>query len=240
MTRTVVDLGCAGVIVGRTPWCTGVEAPVVGTLLDCDLGRIAALEPHCILVQAAAPGPELARFAGDRGARLVVAHVDGLADIEAMVDAVAGALRECGLDGVTARRQALKEAAQEALERARTRVAPRAGRWLLLFAADPPGAFGRGTYLGDLWEALGGRNAVERTGYPELSLEDIVRLDPEGILLVRATDGGGASPLSALPARLRERITVLVAPELLEPSSAFLVEGPGALARALDPAGMPP
>lgn len=238
MTRTVVDLGGGATIVGRTPWCTGVDAPVVGTLLDHDLGRIAALHPGCLLVQTSAVAPELERFARERGIRLVVAHVDRLADIEAMVSAVAEVMADS--EHASERREALLERASAARAEARAVAGSRAGRWLLLYAADPPGAFGRNTYLSDLWEALGGSNAVERSGYPELSLEDIVRLDPERILLVRAAPGRESTPLDVLPPELRKRVVVVVAPELLEPSSAFLVEGPTALVRALDADGARP
>ena len=88
---------------------------------------------------------------------------------------------------------------------------------------------GRDTYLDDILDALGGRNAVQAVGWVELSLEDVLRLDPEAIIIVRdhgpaveAVDAAG--PLGDLDttARRRGRIVVLHHPDANLPSSGVI------------------
>ncbi len=261
MTRTLIDLGAGPQVVGRTPWCQGTAAPVVGTLQDRDMGRIAELRPTCILVQASAVDPALERFARDSGAALVAVHIDRLQDIHVMVERVAAALAALGDAEAPARGQALLQGAEDAIARARAQVDAE-GATLLLFSVDPPTAFGMDTFVSDLWLALGGTNALNRSGYPELSLEDVVRLDPARIVVVRSAAGAantvdeagaatatgieGAAAvvppaLASLPSALKQRIRVVRAPVLLDPSTAFLLEGPAALAAAAPaPPAAPP
>jgi ABC-type Fe3+-hydroxamate transport system substrate-binding protein len=101
------------------------------------------------------------------------------------------------------------------------------GSTLLISDADPVLAFGDGTYLGDILQRLGGTNAVTDKAWVELSLEDVLRLDPEAIVIVR--DHGpvdaleAAGPLASLDiaARRNDRITALVHVDALLPSSAI-------------------
>lgn len=228
MTRTVMDLGAGELIVGRTPWCAATDAPVVGTLQDRDLARIAELRPTIIMVQAAELDAELARVAKSTGAKVVLTHIDRLADVEAMVSTLAGELASAHVLGAEEARDRILAEAARAREEAKVIVAAQ-GPTLILFGTEPPTAFGALTYVDDLWSAMGGQNAVKRAGYPELTLEDIVRLDPAHILLVRGSKRDFPPALEALPLRLKERLRIVVAPTLLEPSSALLREGPAAL-----------
>jgi ABC-type Fe3+-hydroxamate transport system substrate-binding protein len=90
--------------------------------------------------------------------------------------------------------------------------------------------FGQGTYLHDILAAMGGTNAVSAQGWAQLSLEDVVRLDPEAIIIVRdsaARDGDpleAAGPLRKLEttARRRGRIAVLWHPDAKLPSSGVV------------------
>lgn len=239
MTGTVNELGGGEYIVGRTPWCLS-QAPVVGTLQECDMERLVRVRPTVLLVQAMALSPDLSRVARTLGAQVVCCHVDHLVDIEKMLDAVAQELERAGVPGVRARQVQLLEEAERQRQAGAPAVAA-AGPTLLLFSAEPLTAFGAGTYVDELWRQMGGTNALERPGYPELSLEDVVRLDPAHIVLVRMGSQGeeGVAPgmavtlpsnLRALPERFQERICVAVAPVLLEPGAAFLRDAPRALA----------
>jgi ABC-type Fe3+-hydroxamate transport system substrate-binding protein len=233
MTRTVMDLGAGELIVGRTPWCAATDAPVVGTLQDRDLARIVELRPTIIMVQAAELDGELARVAKSTGAKVIRTHIDRLMDVETMVKTIGGELIAAHVPNVAAARDQILADADRAQEQAKT-VAAGLGRTLILFGTEPPTAFGTGTYIDDLWTSMGGTNALQRVGYPELALEDIVRLDPQHILLVRTTKRDFPPALEALPTRLKERLRIIVAPTLLEPSSAFLREGPSALLQGVE------
>ena len=68
------------------------------------------------------------------------------------------------------------------------------GRVAVLYGVDPPSAFGEGTYLDDVLGSLGIENAVQRPGYPELSLEDLLVLAPDTVVVLgRDEDSAGAS-----------------------------------------------
>jgi iron complex transport system substrate-binding protein len=50
--------------------------------------------------------------------------------------------------------------------------------------------FGKGTYLDDLLTALGGTNATDAQGWASFSLEDLVRINPDAIILIRPGSDG--------------------------------------------------
>lgn len=231
MTRCVVDLGGESAIVGRTPWCAAPKAAVVGSLQEWDLEAIVGLHPTMLLVQQRTPDPQLTQVAAQTGATLVSAHVDHLKDIESLVVTLAEQLTRAGVPDAAARGAALLQEAADRRQTARQAGQLAAlGPTLLLFSSDPPTAFGQGTYVAELWEALGGTNAIHLPGYPELSLEDVARLDPATVVLVRSAGTALPPGLRSLPPALQRRIRVVASPALLEPSTACLREGTTALA----------
>ena len=102
------------------------------------------------------------------------------------------------------------------------------GPVLFLFAVDPPMAFGTGTYVDDLWTAMGGTNAMRRPGDPAITAEDVVRLAPAAIISI------GRSEIPAWMADASGALIAIDAPDLLEPSARMLVQGPASLRRADD------
>ena len=101
------------------------------------------------------------------------------------------------------------------------------GRTLIVYGREPIGAFGTGTYLDDVLRHLGATNAVEAEGWPALTLEDVGRLDPPAVIIVRGSGlGAGADPLGPLRAAPIEAIrtgrwAVLEHPGALVPSTAL-------------------
>lgn len=219
LTHACQALGAADAVVGRTPWCRAAPAAVVGTFEDRNLEAIAALRPTLILRQASAADAALDRAAPD--ARRFDCTLSSLDDVRAMVPALAQVLSAQGIAG--APQAAVRIASEHAAAMAvplRTR-----GPVLFLFSTDPPAAFGQGTFVDGLWTGLGGTNAIARSGYPELSAEDVVGMRPVAVVVVGT---------ATVPAWLRDAVTVvpLDAACLLEPSTAMLVDGPRALASA--------
>lgn len=219
LTHACQALGAADAVVGRTPWCRAGQAAVVGTFEDRNLEAIAALRPTLILRQASAADAALDQAAPD--ARRFDCTLSSLDDVRAMVPALAEVLAAQGIGG------APQAAARIASEHAAAMAAPlrTRGPVLFLFSTDPPAAFGRGTFVDGLWTGLGGTNAIARSGYPELSAEDVVGMRPVAVVVVGT---------ATVPAWLRDALTVvpLDASCLLEPSTAMLVDGPRALASA--------
>ena len=58
--------------------------------------------------------------------------------------------------------------------------------------------FGTNTYLDDVWRAIGGVNALDSDGWRMLSIEDIVMLSPDRILLVSDSVFTQSSPIEKL------------------------------------------
>ncbi len=262
MTDAAIALGLGERIVGRTPWCpaTVAEAPVVGTLVDFDAERLLRLRPTHLLVQPPRSGiePGLDSVARSLGAVVIARHLDGVEDVRSLLAALPGLLgfMAPGAEGGATEtdgsdRARLAEASGSVLEEidrsiaaARTRVAGHdPGRVLLLFACDPVMAFGSGSYLGDLLLAIGGTNALALRGFPELSVEDVQRLAPDAIVLVRTAGAAGTAGAAIdaheetlrrfarrldVPATRRGRLGVLVHPSAMLPGPAV-----GGLAAAL-------
>jgi ABC-type hemin transport system substrate-binding protein len=235
ISRTLVDFGLQGQVVGRSAFCASLDAgiPVVGDLHELDLERLIRLHPTHLLLQppSGAPAdPELARLAQAQGWSVSRWSIDSLDDIRQMIAGLPEAL-------FAADDPRRAEAAQRSGELAgaiATSLAPPAtggppwlGRTLLVVATDPVLVAGRGTYLDECLAALGATNATTARGWPELSLEDVARLDPEAIVLVRDTEGESealraAGPLGRLDTTARRdgRIAILRHPDALLPSSA--------------------
>jgi len=218
ITETVVRLGAADSVVGCTPWCRRPGVPAVGSREDRDLEAIARLRPTLVLRQSLAEDPALRAVAASVGAREGAWRLNSVDDARAFVGELGALLESAGVHGASARAD---DVLRSHRERIRTPVSF-GGPVLFLFSVDPLAAFGQGTYVDGLWGAMGGRNAVEATGYPSLTPEDVAALGAAGVVVV------GAEP----PAWLREtaaRCVRIDAPSLLEPGAGMLLDGPVAL-----------
>jgi len=224
LTRTVCMLGGKSTVVGRTPWCEAPDAVVVGTLEDRDLEAIAALRPTLILRQSRTADPALETVAASTGATVHTWHFDGVDDVRSRLDPLAKLLAAGGIAGAEAAARDLVARHQQAIAVPVRSTLP----VLFLFSVDPPMAFGSGTYVDDLWRAMGGVNAVGKAGYPALTAEDVIRLAPSAVVVI----GRGSLPSwlgSASPVQVQ-----VDAPDLLEPSARMLVDGPVSLHRVDD------
>ena len=188
LTQALIDLGMQQALVGRTPFAPPqVESvPVVGDLLNPDLERILAVDPDLLLVQPTASGvdPDLRQLATSQGWDLVDWRIDRLEDVRAILQEVPAILARHGADEA-----ALQNSVNQWLARSERLLAPcpsieSAGRLLVLYGVDPPAAFGQETYVDDILQRLGATNALARPGYPELSLEDLMVLAPDTILIL--------------------------------------------------------
>ena len=236
LSRTLLDLGLGDLIVGRTAFCASLppDIPVVGNLYEVDFERLIRLEPTHVLVQppsASGPDPQLKRL-GDRHG-WIIAHwtINSIEDIEQVIRDLPGVLYADRPDrqGLAAGRAA------ELLNEIAAALTPSGdggwrGRTLLVSDTEPVWVFGRGTYLHDILAAMGGANAVGAEGWVQLSLEDVGRLDPEAIIIVRDSGLRDVDPLEAAgplrkldtTARRQHRITVLWHPDAKLPSSGVI------------------
>lgn len=236
MTRMVVDLGLGDHVVGRTPWCAAVDGsvPTVGRLDDADFEALLRVRPTHLLIQPSAGGmhPELRRLAERHGWTTFEQRLNTIDDIERAMAGIAAALGE----GLAEAERALLPGALERWRTALRDVLPARSndtvraRVLLTMPGDPALVFGRSTYLHDIIERLGFENAANVEGWASLSLEDLARLDPEVLVIVRANAPMDeaplalAGPLGSLPIRAvyEGRIIILRHPEAVLPSSAIV------------------
>jgi ABC-type hemin transport system substrate-binding protein len=202
--------------------------PVVGALLEIDYERLLAAAPTVLLLQPPASGVdrELVRLADEGRFQLVARPLTSLEDVDDFLEELPTILE---LDARAAARLDARRAAFAALLAAREETRSRDETVLLLIAMDPPVAVGRGVYLDVLVDAVGAANALERGAYPELTLEDIVRLDPDSIVLLRTEEPSGADATrwreqlagTATKAARSGRIAIVAHRDLLMPSSRF-------------------
>lgn len=179
LTSTLVHMGWKDRVVGRTPWCAGVDqVPVVGSLLEVDLERLSAVKPDLIVVQATAAGVPgvLVTAAAQHGWRVVQVPCTSLAQVRRLETALAEAAR--------APAPATETAARWTRVLQPLDAAPRQSPCVLLFASDPPQAFGSDAYLAEVWKAWGGTTMPPSGGHPSLRMEDLFALQPRTVTLI--------------------------------------------------------
>jgi iron complex transport system substrate-binding protein len=192
VTEVLYALGLDQRVVGRSDYCDYPpevrQKPSVGGLIDPNIEVIVSLHPDLVIgtpeINKIAVADELARF----GIPLYGVHTTSLDD-------VFRALGDVGaLTGRGAQADALIRTLRERRDAVMKRVAglPRP-RVLYLVWYNPISVPGRGAYITNLISLAGGDSISGdlKQDWAQLSLEDIVRRDPEIILLPR---NNGNSP----------------------------------------------
>lgn len=191
ISRTLVDFGLHTRVVGRTPFCWAIDpsVPVVGDVTTIAYERLIRLRPTHVLVQPPSTGldPKLIELVAERDWTLGLwPNLDGVEDIKRLIQELPGILYAQGsteLKSASQRADQLLDAVVASLDLPSGEPLFR-GRTLLLSGLEPVMSFGHGTYLHDILRQFGGQNVVAAKGWVQLSMEDIVRLNPEAIVLV--------------------------------------------------------
>lgn len=236
ISRTLVDLNLEEHLVGRSPFCNSVDqaVPVVGDLMTFDAEALVRVRPTHVLIQPAATGvdPTLARLADEHDWTLGSWYLHSVDDIRVMLrdlPTTLGGANPAMRERLEARTSAILSAMDELLD-GEADPSVYAGRTLLVFNTDPVSAFGLGSYPSDLLLRLGGENATTLRDYPQLTLEDVTRLDPKAIVLIRDRTGSVTEVSSALgvlaelpiTAVEEKRLAVMTHSDALVPSSAVV------------------
>jgi iron complex transport system substrate-binding protein len=187
ITETLFALGLGDRVVGVSTFCRfppEVQTlPKVGTFLAPDAELIAGLRPDLVIVHEISNGID--RRLGALRIPFVVADRGTLASVY-------GAIRQIGMAAhVPDRAESLVKAIEQRLDAIR-RGHPAASRPKVLFIIGRrPGALadlvavGSGSYINDLIGIAGGANVLDIAGqpeYPRISLETVLRLDPDVIV----------------------------------------------------------
>jgi ABC-type hemin transport system substrate-binding protein len=244
---TLGDLGLTSAIVGRHAWDLSLDPalPIVGDQSSLDYEALIALRPTHILLEwgVREPPARLLSMASDHDWLVkswsLLSHAQVRASFEEFAAFIAP--RDASLK---ARAGALTRDLDRAC--APLAEAPRAGRILLLASTSPPAALGPGSFHHEILSTLGAITATPSGGaYIQLQLEDLIALNPDGIVLVQPANARpalGASPKStapsddwaritshlgaiaslSIPAVARRRVALIDDPFALTPSSAMI------------------
>lgn len=225
------DLGLESSIVARHGFDMTLprELPVVGDQAGIDYEALLRVSPTHVLLEWGARGlpPRLVSLAQERGWHVRNYPMLTLLDIRAAIRALPEDLH-AGSDAQSRAAALLTRA--EAAWSVRPGLREHAGRTLLLYSTDPPAAAGPGSFHAQVFEALGGASAItEGKPYITLDVEDVRRLDPDGIVLImpgadhaRMTDLLGRLGAIGLRALAQRRVLLLNGPLDQTPSTAMI------------------
>lgn len=209
LTETLYEIGAAEHIVGRSDWCLfppDVKAlPACGSAWTPNVEAVALLEPTLILAD------DSTATARDK--------LDGLGNVEYVPwltpeEVLAGTRR---LGALTGCEEAAERLASE-LEPVLLAPEPADGPRVLLVMAHSPGQLQSVTFMrrnsleGRLLHAAGARNAAnfDQRGVPSLSIERVLELDPDMIIVLAVTGALNDSQRAGILADY-ERLTPLKA-----------------------------
>lgn len=217
-TELLFAMGAGPAVVGRTSWCDApAEALAVTSLgdgLEPNVEAVLAVAPDLVVLY---PSPRTAtaaaRFRG-LGVPAVQLRTDRLNDLARSV-AILGRLT-----GRAAAADSLVRASDSALAAVRHGRAD--GPLVLIVVWDqPPMTVGRGSFLHELVELAGGRNAFGDIEQPSaaVSLEAIVARNPDVILAIGTRPSFAGRPeWQAVPAVREGRFVLVQGSEFLRPT----------------------
>lgn len=226
MSVMLRDLGKDSLIVGRHAFdlILSKDIPVAGDQHAIDYERLVTLHPTHILLETGATDipPRLVELATSQHWEIVTLPMLTLDDVRSALtrlDAISG--------GPSDRGRELRAAFDAALA-PNTAVAARLGTVLPLAWTDPPGVMGPRSFHAQLLQALGATPLpAEGPAFIEWSVEDVVRADPDTLLILRpgSTDDLTAvlGPLARMNLRcVREgRVIIVRDPLCHTPSTAL-------------------
>ncbi len=233
-TDAILALDAADRLVARTDYDTHpalAALPSVGGGLTPSIEWLAALRPDLVISWRDAQSRTLVQRLDELGIPVYSANPESVADAERLTRQVG---RLLGLD---ARADSLAASFRAALDDVRQRLdAASAGTpsVLYLISVDPPRAAGPGTFVDELITAAGGRNTFDdaRALWPEVSLEEVVRRQPDIVVLgVAGADARTIARLETAPG-WREVRAVRAGRVVAVDTDLFNRPGPG-LARAV-------
>jgi cobalamin transport system substrate-binding protein len=186
LTETIYALEAQERLVGDTDYCDyppeALAKPKVGGAVNPNLERLVALKPDLVLVTTALNRREtvsalerlgIPTYATDpRSVETILTSVVHIADVIGE--------RERGETLVAKLRERLADVSRRLENRAPKRV-------LFIVWTDPLISIGRDTFLADALKRAGARSIVESAqDWPQMSLEEVVRLQPDFLVLASA------------------------------------------------------
>jgi iron complex transport system substrate-binding protein len=243
LTEIVFAMGDGNHLAGDSDFCDyppeAKQKPHVGGPVNPSLEQIAALMPDLVLATKSINRRETVSALDHIGLSVYV--TEDPHSVEQMISSVQ---RLGGALGAEKSAAALAEdlrARLSDLDRRLAGAAPR--RVLFIVWTDPVISVGRDTFIADALRRAGGSSVVEmKAEWPHISLEEIVRLQPEVLIFASAHAGDTQRDIDALRTRpgwknleaLRQGNVVVVSDAINRPAPR-MVDAIEQLARALHP-----
>jgi iron complex transport system substrate-binding protein len=211
LTAMIVELGSGDRVCGRSQFCDSVDAsiPVVGDLLSVHWEQLARINPTHILIQSTPESLDssMVDLASRRGWTLLVYPLVTADDIQ---HAMAVLPHELGLQDAEAGFARKRSASFQQRIDEELAAGPilHGERVLLISAMEPPLAWGRNTYLGQLLELLGARNALAVDGWVPMGFEDVVRCSTDRVIIVGAVEPAPSHPIFNATGRMPAGVQV--------------------------------
>jgi iron complex transport system substrate-binding protein len=203
LTETVYALGLSDKLVGDTDLCDTPPAarqkPHVGNPQEPSLEAIVALRPDLVLATTSINREETA----DALARLGIAVYTTAGDTETMLAMLDSFARIADLMGAGPRGAALVARLRARLDALHARLADRPMAHVLFVVwEDPLITIGQNTFIADALRWAGAESILlSKENWPTISLEEVVRLQPDYIILSSGHAGAAASDLADLRAK---------------------------------------
>ena len=246
VTEILFALGLEARVVGVTIYCQfppeAQKKEKIGGYINPSLEKIVALRPE--LVIGAAEG-DLKNFVERLAALGVCVYIIHPRDVAGVIRSIEN-IGAVTFQAPKAQKMARAMRAQIQAIQKRIQDLPRP-RVLHVLSVDPLISAGEGTFVNDLIRLAGGRNIAEKAlaQYPRFSMEEIIRQDPQVIILssMRSQDPMAAerkwwARWQNISAVRSGRIYVLDA-DLIHRPSPRIVQGLEKMARAIHPEAFP-
>lgn len=199
LTESLFAIGADSLVAGVTTVCNyppqAAARPAVGDLLAPDVERILALRPDLVLMSV--EGNTHATFAKlERvGLRIFVSNPRS-------IDGVCKALRDLGeITGRDSAAARYVDSVRQVARRLRADRPEHPPSLLLLIGTQPIMAAGGSTFLNEIIELAGARNAAADVpgNYPTLNREAVLRMDPAILLFPDDMHAGAADMAARFP-----------------------------------------
>jgi len=243
LTEIVFALGDGNHLAGDTDFCDyppeAVQKPHVGGPVNPSLEKIATLMPDLVLATKSINRRETVNALDHIG--LPVYVTEDPHSVEEMIASVEHLGSALGIEKSAAVIAEDLRGRLSDLDHHLAGVAPR--RVLFVVWTDPLISVGRDTFIADALRRAGGRSVVEtKAEWPHVSLEEIVRLQPEFLVFASAHAGDTQHDIEALRSRpgwksleAIQQSNVVVVSDAINRPAPRMVAAIEHLARALHP-----
>jgi iron complex transport system substrate-binding protein len=242
LTEIVFALGEGNHLAGDTDFCDypadALRKPHIGGAVNPNLEVIVSLMPDLILASKSINRRETVNALDHIGLPVYVTDPHSVNEMITSVEHIGSAI------GVEQSANKLAENLRRRLADLERRMSGAARRRVLFVVwTDPLISVGRDTFIADALRRAGGRSIVDTSAeWPHVSMEEIVKLQPEFLIFASAHSGDAQHDLEALRSRpgwksltAVQQGNIVVISDAINRPAPRMVEAIEQLARALHP-----